>query len=473
YVVSRGVFNASELRAYLKRSLPEYMVPSYLVEVEQIPLTANGKVDRRALPEPQGLLQTTSEYVAPRSETEAKLAEIWQDVLGLSHPVSIREDFFELGGHSLKATQLMARIQKQLDASVTLSEVFARPTVEMLAGYLETAAILERYEAINPAEPREAYPTSPAQQRMYVMSQLDVGGIGYNIPWALEITGELDVVRVQESLNRVAERHEAFRTSFVMQEDQLMQRIAEQVNVPLEVTDSTPDEATTLVQAFVRPFDLGEAPLLRAGLIRLAEERHVLLLDMHHIISDGVSMDVFVDEFTRLYAGKEWTPLAIHYKDYAVWLQEKMQGEAYQVQEAYWLETFVDEAPVLQLPTDYARPAVRQFEGDRVGHIWGEYETERLKRLCAKQGVTLYMALLAAYGVMLSRYAGQEDIVVGSPVAGRRHPDAERMIGMFVNTLAMRTRPAGSKRFDTYLAEVKTAVLGAMENQDYPFEELV
>ncbi|WP_145415597.1 phosphopantetheine-binding protein, partial [Paenibacillus xylanexedens] len=183
----------SELRTYLKRSLPEYMVPPYLVEVEQIPLTANGKVDRKALPEPQGLLQTTGEYVAPRSETEAKLAEIWQDVLGLSQPVSIRDDFFELGGHSLKATQLVARIQKQLDASVPLSEVFARPTVEMLAGYWETAAILERYEAISPAEPREAYPASPAQQRLYVVSQLDQKGMGYNMPQALEITGELDV----------------------------------------------------------------------------------------------------------------------------------------------------------------------------------------------------------------------------------------------------------------------------------------
>ncbi|MHA6534796.1 non-ribosomal peptide synthetase, partial [Paenibacillus sp. BAC0078] len=209
------------------------------------------------------------------------------------------------------------------------------------------------------------------------------------------------------------------------------------------------------------------------GLIRLEEGRHVLLLDMHHIVSDGTSMDVFVEEFARLYAGEKLAPLAIHYKDYAVWLREKMQGESYRVQEQYWLDAFEEEAPVLQLPTDYARPAVRRFEGDRAGQWWSEEETERLKQLCAKQGVTLYMALLASYGVLLSRYAGQEDVVVGTPVAGRRHPDAERMIGMFVNTLAMRSRPAGSKRFDAYLAEVKAAVLGAMENQDYPFEELV
>ncbi|MHA6534788.1 amino acid adenylation domain-containing protein, partial [Paenibacillus sp. BAC0078] len=209
------------------------------------------------------------------------------------------------------------------------------------------------------------------------------------------------------------------------------------------------------------------------GLIRLEEGRHVLLLDMHHIVSDGTSMDVFVEEFARLYAGEKLAPLAIHYKDYAVWLREKMQGESYRVQEQYWLQAFEEEAPVLQLPTDYARPAVRRFEGDRTGQWWNERETERLKQLCAKQGVTLYMALLASYGVLLSRYTGQEDVVVGTPVAGRRHPDAERMIGMFVNTLAMRSRPAGSKRFDAYLAEVKAAVLGAMENQDYPFEELV
>ncbi|WP_423212953.1 condensation domain-containing protein, partial [Paenibacillus solani] len=473
YVVSVGEFDASELRAYLKRSMPDYMVPSYLVEVERIPLTANGKVDRKALPEPQGLVQAGSEYVTPRSETEAKLAEIWQDVLGLSQPVGIRDNFFELGGHSLKATQLVSRIQKQLDASVPLGEVFASPTVEELAGYLEAAAVKERYEAIGKAEPHEWYPASPAQQRLYVVSQLDPGGIGYNMPRALEIVGELNVQRVRESLNLLAERHESFRTSFAMQEDQLMQRIAGRVEVPVEVTDSTEDEAKTRVKAFVRPFDLGKASLLRAALIRLEEQRHVLLLDMHHIVSDGTSMDVFVDEFTRLYAGEQLAPLAIHYKDYAVWLREKMQGEAYRAQEQYWLQAFEEEVPVLQLPTDYARPAARRFEGDHAGQSWSEHVTDRLKQLCAKQGVTLYMALLAAYGVLLSRYAGQEDVVVGSPVAGRRHPDAERMIGMFVGTLAMRSRPAGSKRFDAYLAEVKAAVLGAMENQDYPFEELL
>ncbi|MHA6533452.1 non-ribosomal peptide synthetase [Paenibacillus sp. BAC0078] len=469
----RDTERTAEWRELLRRKLPEYMVPSAFVTLAEMPLSPNGKVDRKALPEPQGLVQAGSEYVAPRSEIEAKLAAIWQDVLGLSQPVGIRDNFFELGGHSLKATQLVSRIQKQLDASVPLGEVFASPTVEELAGYLEVAATKERYEAIGKAEPREWYPASPAQQRLYVVSQLDAEGIGYNIPWALEIAGELDTERVRESLNLLAERHESFRTSFAMQEDQLMQRIAECVEVPLEVTESTEEEAEARVKAFVRPFDLSEAPLLRAGLIRLEEERHVLLLDMHHIISDGTSMDVFVDEFARLYAGEKLAPLAIHYKDYAVWLREKMQGESYRVQEQYWLQAFEEEAPVLQLPTDYARPVVRRFEGDHAGQWWNEEETERLKHLCAKQGVTLYMALLASYGVLLSRYAGQEDVVVGSPVAGRRHPDAERMIGMFVNTLAMRSRPAGSKRFDVYLAEVKAAVLGAMENQDYPFEELV
>ncbi|MHA6534819.1 condensation domain-containing protein, partial [Paenibacillus sp. BAC0078] len=231
YVVSGGAFDASELRAYLKRSLPEYMVPSYVVEVERIPLTANGKVDRKALPEPQGLVQAGSEYVAPRSQTEAKLAEIWQDVLGLSQLVGIRDNFFELGGHSLKAMQLVSRIQKQLDASALLSEVFASSTVEALAGYLEVAATKARYEAIGKAELRKWYPASPAQQRLYVVSQLAPEGNGYNMPWALEIAGKLDTERVRESLNLLAERHESFRTSFAMQEDQLMQRIVECVEV--------------------------------------------------------------------------------------------------------------------------------------------------------------------------------------------------------------------------------------------------
>ncbi|MEK3793106.1 amino acid adenylation domain-containing protein [Paenibacillus sp. FSL R7-0204] len=473
YVVSGGALSASELRAFLKLSLPEYMVPSYVVELERIPLTANGKIDRKALPEPRGLMEAGRKYVAPRSETEAKLAEIWQEVLGISQPVGIHDNFFELGGHSLKTAQLVLRIQKQFNANVPLTEMFAGPTVEELAGYLESAAVKERYESIGKAEPRDWYPASPAQQRMYLVSQLDPGGMSYNVPHALEITGELDVQRLRESLNLLAARHESFRSSFEMREDGLMQCIAGLVEVPLEVMEAAEAELELQVQAFMRPFELGIAPLLRAGLVCMGKGRHVLLLDMHHIVLDGVSIDVFIDEFSRLYTGESLPPLEIHYKDYAVWLLEKMQGDAYEAQEQYWLKAFEDEPPVLQLPTDYVYPAVRQFAGDRIRQVWSKRETERLKQLCAKQSVTLYMALLTAYGVLLSRYAGAEDVVVGSPVAGRRHSDVDRIIGMFVNTLAMRSRPASGKQFHIYLAEVKAVVLGAMENQDYPFEELV
>ncbi|PJN82830.1 non-ribosomal peptide synthetase, partial [Bacillus velezensis] len=322
------------------------------------------------------------------------------------------------------------------------------------------------YEAIQPAQTQDTYPVSSAQKRMYVLQQLEDGGVGYNMPAVLELTGPLDRSRLEETFRQLVERHESLRTSFETGPDgEPVQRIHDSVPFQLDEAESA--------DAFVRPFCLEEAPLFRAALVKESDERHLLLTDMHHIISDGVSVNTLIKEFGELYAGRSLAPMRLQYKDYAVWQRSFQQKEGYQKQEAYWLKRLEGELPVLELPADKPRPAVRSFAGGSVSCTLDAETASGLHRIARDHGSTLYMVLLAAYNTLLARLSGQEDIIVGSPIAGRPHKDLEPILGMFVNTLAIRTEPKGDKRFTDYLAEVRQAALEAYEHQDYPFEELV
>ncbi|WP_270168683.1 non-ribosomal peptide synthetase [Paenibacillus sp. SYP-B4298] len=471
YFVAGSELAASELRSALSQELPGYMIPTYFVQLEQMPLTTNGKVDRRALPAPEDSMQTGMDYVAPRTLLEAKLAHIWQDVLGLER-VGVQDNFFELGGHSLRATTLVGRIHKELNVRLPLKDVFRFPTVEELAtaiGIMEQQA----YSSIPAIEAREHYPVSSAQKRLYILHQLEGAEQSYNMPGAMLLEGRLERERFEAVFRALVARHETLRTGFELVDGEPVQRIYPDTEFAVEYMESSEAEAERKVREFIRAFDLKQPPLLRVGLIQLAEERHILLVDMHHIISDGVSTDVLVEEFARLYGGEELPALRIQYKDYAVWQQSAAQRERLREQEAYWLSKFSGELPVLELPTDYARPAVQQYEGHTLQLRIDAELSEGLKRIAAENGATLYMVLLAAYTVLLHKYTGQEDIVVGTPIAGRTHGDLQPLIGMFVNTLVLRNSPAGEKTFLSYLEEVKETTLGAYEHQDYPFEELV
>lgn len=300
---------------------------------------------------------------------------------------------------------------------------------------------------------------------MYVLQQLDEG-VAYNMPAVLELEGALDVAKLSAVCKELINRHEPLRTSFVSgADDEPVQRI--HTEVPFTLSKET------TIEGFVRPFDLSQAPLFRAGLIEVSNEKHVLLVDMHHIISDGVSVQLLIREFTDLYANRQLKPLRIQYKDYAVWQQKFKKGDSYQKQETYWQQQFSGDLPILELPTDKQRPAERQFIGGKVTFQLDKEITARIKRLAHKNRSTLYMTLLALYSAFLSRLSGQDDIVIGSPIAGRPHADLEAVLGMFVNTLALRTRPAGNKTFEEFLKEVRQTALEAYEHQDYPFEELV
>ncbi|MGQ3482135.1 condensation domain-containing protein, partial [Paenibacillus sp. TY11] len=513
YYVAEQEMNAGELRSLLGEKLPHYMVPSYFVQLESMPLTPNGKIDRKALPAPEGSLQTGADYTAPRTGVESVLAQIWQDVLGLEQ-VGVKENFFEIGGHSLRATTLTSKIHKELNKSLPLRSIFEAPTIEHLAAVIEQLD-QEMYASIPVTEERPFYPLSSAQKRMYVLHQIDPDDVNYNIPAVLQVSGPLDVKRVEKVFRQLISRHAAFRTSFGLVNNEPVQRIQEtvlfevkyaklqggrvlthieadqQIHVPISDRDTAFEQQTVgseqlvsrevqdWVQRFVRPFDLQVAPLLRVSLLDLGiqggeqEQQYLMMLDMHHIISDGVSTGVLTKEFVRLYSGEVLPPLRVQYKDYAIWQQGETQQDWMKRQEMFWLDNFRGELPLLDLPTDFTRPAVRSTAGDMVVFGLEREVSERLKELAAQTGSTLYMVLLAAYTALLHHYTGQEDIIVGTPIAGRRYADLEPIIGMFVGTLAIRNYPTAAQTFRRYVEDVKKRALQAYEHQDYPFEELV
>ncbi|HEX8558226.1 MAG TPA: amino acid adenylation domain-containing protein, partial [Pyrinomonadaceae bacterium] len=477
-----------ELRASLKKELPEYMTPASITALDALPLMPGGKVDRRLLSTlGRARAEAESEYVAPRNATEEVLAGIWSQLLGLAR-VGVNDNFFDLGGHSLLASQAISRLRAVLNVEAPLRTFFEKPTVAELAAYVEACTREEQGLSAPPlarAERAAPPPLSFAQQRLWFLHHL--APANYNIPGALLLTGRLDADALERSFNEVARRHESLRTTFAARGDEPVQVIAGALALPMPVTDlrHLPEaergaEARRLAEAEARrPFDLAAGPLLRVSLLRLSADEHVLLFTMHHIISDGWSIGVLVGEVAALYAAfvkGEESPLpelSIQYADFAVWQRDYMKGEALERQLSYWRERLKGAPPVLELPTDRPRPAVQTFNGAKHQFgIAGEL-AEGLRALSRREGVTLYMTLLAAFQTLLMRYTGQEDVIVGSPIAGRNRAEVEPLIGFFVNTLAMRTDLSGDPSFKELLGRVRETALGAYAHQDVPFEKLV
>jgi len=491
YVVDRMLseLKVSELRGYLKEKLPEYMVPSAFVFLDKLPLTANGKVDRRALPAPtQSRPELDETFSVPRTPTEDLLANIWAVVLKLEK-VGIHDNFFDLGGHSLLATQVMSRLTKAFQIELPLRSLFESPTVAGLAERIEAS---RRKEQGLPAlaflpRPRDGdLPLSFAQQRLWFLDQLEPNSSVYNIPTGQRLKGPLDIGALEQSLNEIVRRHEALRTRFSMVRGEPVQVISPSVNHSLLVVDlrdrsenEREQEALRLAHAEMRrPFDLSQGPLFRTSLLRLGEDDQVLLMTLHHIVSDGWSMGVLYRELTVLYqAFSQGQPsplpeLAIQYADYAVWQREWLQGEVLERQLSYWKKQ-LENLSTLQLPTDRPRRAVQSYRGSRQSLVLPRDLSEKLKTLSRKEGVTLFMTLLAAFQTLLHRYTAQDDIAVGSPIAGRNQSEIENLIGFFVNTLVMRTDMSGDPTFREVLGLVREVSLGAYAHQDVPFEKLL
>ncbi|WCM63689.1 non-ribosomal peptide synthetase [Paenibacillus polymyxa] len=459
----------SELREWLSHKLPQYMCPSHYMFLERFPLTPNGKIDRKSLPSPEGSRLTIDEYIAPRNMVEVQLERIWKEVLGLQK-VGVKDNFFDIGGHSLRATTLIVKIHKEMNCSLPLGEVFQFPTIEQMAIVI---ADIEKqaYTSIPLTEKTDYHVVSSAQKRLYILNQMEGAELSYNMPEAMTVEGPLNRNLLEEAFRQVIRRHESLRTSFDMFNEEPIQRVHQEVDFTLTFTQPK-EELEEYIRRFVRPFDLKKPPLLRVELIELEYNRHILLFDMHHIISDGASIEILIKEVLKFYGGEDLPSLRIQYKDYAAWQRDKFQSERMEQQKSYWLNVFQGELPVLELPSDFARPAVQQYEGDLVEFVINKQRGFGLRQLTMQTESTLYMVLLAVYTTLLYKYSGQKDIIVGTPIAGRPHADLESLIGMFVNTLAIRNYPSGEKRFHDYVLEVKEHALQSYENQDYPFEEL-
>ena len=494
FIVSEKVLVPEELMEYLSEQLPPYMVPSYFIQLEKMPVTPEGETDRKVLSalDIEGIHQDQG-FEAPANPIEEKLAEIWHELLGIEKDkISINANFFDLGGHSLKAISAVSKIHKEFNVKISLEQVFKNPTIRGLSEYIIKADECT-FTTIEPAEKRDYYTISSAQRRLYFVQQFDLDSTTYNMPRVLMVPGELDIEKLEKSFIKLIERHESLRTSFEMINEEAVQKISETVDFEIEYNDLQvtgaddrwKDEGTrglaplptgnvsSTIQDFIRPFDLSRAPLLRVGLIKLDEEKHILMTDMHHIISDGVSSPILTQDFFAIYNGEELPPLKLQYRDYSQWQNSNEQKKILGKQEEYWIRKFSDEIPVLSIPLDFPRPGTQRFEGSKVNFEIDVEKTKTLSNLAGEENTTLYSVLLAVYNVLFARITGQEDIIVGSPTAGRRHADLEKIIGVFVNTLAIRNYPLKEKTFIQFLKDVKKSTLDAFENQDYHFEDLV
>jgi amino acid adenylation domain-containing protein/non-ribosomal peptide synthase protein (TIGR01720 family) len=481
---------ASVLRDFLMQRLPEYMVPAAFILLEALPLNAHGKVDRAALPRPGGESQANdSRYVAPRTPVEREVAALWCELLDVPR-VGVHDNFFVLGGHSLLALQMAARMLAAFQVELPLNTLFDSPTLETLAQEIEKARQSNEGPSIPPIQraPRDgALPLSFPQQRLWFLDQLAPGSASYNIPLALRLEGVLDLAVLREALETLVRRHEVLRTTFRTVQGQPRQEISPEPRVPLEVHElsSLPEadrESEVLRLMTVeagRPFDLAEGPLLRASLLRLGAQDHVLLFSMHHIVTDAWSMGVVAREVAALYeaalrhALSPLPELPLQYADYAVWQRQWLQGDVLRAQLDGWRQRLAGAPAVLELPTDRPRPPVQTFRGARHPFLLSSEVAERLVSFSQQEKATPFMTLLAAFQVLLGRYSGQDDICVGSPIAGRRVAELEGLIGFFVNTLVLRSRLAPRATFRELVRQVREITLDAYAHQDLPFEQLV
>jgi amino acid adenylation domain-containing protein len=487
--------STGELRNYLRDRLPDYMLPNFFITLETLPLTPNGKIDRKALPATeQSHTQLETAFVPPRTRVEAELATIWLQFLKVAE-IGIYDNFFELGGHSLIATQVVSRIREHFQIEITVRALFESPTIVELADYvqMQESAIVEEHTSVgeHPAiqrVPRNGrIPLSFAQERLWFLNELEPNSPNYNIFQANTVRGELNILALEQALQEILKRHESLRTVFQIVDGQPVQVILPEVSFTLMVIDlrhhgrfEREQEVKRLAAAEAsQPFDLAQGPLLRATLLWCEETTYVFLLNMHHIVSDGWSMQIFDNELTTLYRAfsvGEPSPLpalSVQYADFALWQRRWLSGNVLEKQLNYWQKQLAYPPLLLELPTDRPRPPIQTFVGAYHNFVINENITQVLYQLSQKSGATLFMTLLAAFKTLLYRYTGQTDILVGTPIANRRWSEIENLIGFFVNTLVLRSDFSNQPTFRQLLEQVRQTALEAYEHQDLPFEKLV
>jgi amino acid adenylation domain-containing protein len=480
----------AELRGFLQERLPEFMIPSGFTFLEVLPLTPNGKIDRDALPTIDGVPTTVDdEFVEPRTEIEELVAQIWREVLKRDR-IGVHDNFFDLGGHSLLATRVVARLQSNFHIDLPLRKLFEHPTVAGLAEYIDRLRRSSAGTTIMPIVPvgqNQALPLSFSQRRLWYLQKVDPNLSAYNIPAAFRIRGDLDSPALEQALNEVIARHEILRSCVKEIDGRPLQESASDLRIPLPVIDLT-DLSTQQAEAEVNRlfhtnarqlYDLSNAPLLRTRVVKLADDDQVLILNFHHMIADGSSLAIFYRELGVFYDAARHKkkaslpPLPIQYVDFAAWQQEWLKSDAFEIQMAYWKHRLADLPTPVELAKDFDRLALLSYRGARLTRRLSEESTAALKSFSRQHGATLFMTLFATFNILLSRITGQEDIIVGSTIAGRNRAETEGLIGFFINALPLRTDLSGDPSFSTLLQRVREICLDAYSHQEMPFEKLV
>lgn len=473
YFTADRVVNIAALKQYLLEELPAYMVPAYFIQLEYMPMTLNGfKVEKSELPDPHEIPNLDMGLVKPENETQRRVLKIWMEVLGRSDTeIGINNNFFDLGGHSLNAMKVVSGINKEFKMNLPLSIIFDSTTIKELAEKISEVSE-KKYSVIENQPFREYYPASTAQRRIYLAQQFDERGTSYNIPVALLIKGDLDKEKIAKVLQILADRHDSLRTSFEIVNDEIMQKINTNIELEIKYMKNNKKDINEIIEELIQPFNLSTAPLIRCYLIERKDE-YLFFMDIHHIVTDGLSIDIIIQEFQKLYIDESLEPLKIQYKDFTIWQNNLINNNLIDKQKEYWKEQLKGELPEIKLPSDFSRNVNQKFNGEKIFSDIGIELSSKLKALVAEEGVTIYVAMLSVYSILLAKYTNNSDVIVGSPVVGRTHPDTFGIVGMFVNTLPLRNFPEENKTFQSFLREVKTNTSKSFENQDYPIDVIM
>jgi bacitracin synthase 3 len=484
YLQSKKELLTSGVKDYLKKRLPEYMVPSVFIQIDSFPLTINGKIDKEALPKPEEV-DLGLNYLAPTTSLEEKLVMIWQEIFQKER-IGIEDDFFSIGGHSLIAVQLLSTVYKSFQIKISIDDIFLNTTIEKLSKVIEAKTQI-KFEEIKPLASREYYQTSYSQRRLWVANELSKGSPIFNLPGAYIFKGELDIKSLERAFQKLIERHEVLRTIFTKVNGQPMQKVLspEQFRWNLEYIDlrkleDRNEEASLIAnQEAIKGFDLENGPLLRCKIVQLEEARYLFLMTLHHIVSDGWSSKILVDEVFKFYDSFrkgiqiELPPLKIQYKDFAAWQAHEISEGNFEKSKAFWLSKLAGKMPFTHLPIDYYQPSLQTLNGDYINVEVKHHTLNLIRQYCVENKVSLYSFFLAIIKILVYRYTSQKDIVLKTPVAGRMHKDLENQIGFYMNIILLRTKVDPEDRFSVFLGKVHEETVKALEHQDYPFDLVI
>ena len=468
YYISSKRISLSKLRKHLQDNLPNYMIPSYFTALDEFPYTPNGKIDKNALPVPSGILENEKkQYIEPKTDLEKKLVSIFEEVLDIK-PIGINDNFFELGGDSILAMNLNIKLLKITD-KIKYSDIFKFPTIKELSKHIDISNV--KQTVITKSDNREYYPASSAQKRMYLSSNDENDLSVYNITGGILLDYMINIDKIQNALDIIVDRHDILRTCFNMVDGNIVQKIEKNIKIKLNVEEAETNDVDELFYTHQSKFDLGKAPLFKVFLLKLPNGKILLMIDTHHIIFDGTSLNNLLQEIYMLYNEKGVPEITICYKDFAVWEEEQLLKNTFKESKEFWLKQFSDEIPILNMPTTYSRPVNKNYEGANLVRFLDR--KSEINILANKYNVTPNMLMLSIYYILLYKYTGQEDIIVGVPVSGRMYEELKLLIGMFVNTMPLRNKILPKMKFEEFLLNVKKLCVDALEHQDYPFDELV